>query len=491
MSFLAQFRQQQPAGDPHGVAPAGFAWHEFAGPRYGLAALEREVAAVRATPQGQRNNRLNKAAFAIGQLVAAGQVDRELAYRALYEAGVAVGLTESEVRRTIASGFHGGAAKPRTQTPSRLLLPSGVQLPQIEAAPEEEQPRSPLTFLTVKELRAKVAAAGPRKYLLRGYWPHGDYGVHAGDMKAQKTWNTIDIAVSVASGTPWLGLVPVDVSGPVLMFAGEGGEADLLRRIDAVARSRGLTADDLPITVCCRAPHLSDAVHLGLMADELDRIRPVLTTLDPLYLAARGAKLGDLYAMGALLEAPQHLCQEAGSSLWVAHHQNRKEGRGAMRMSGAGPAEWGRVLISATVISRNVNLATGETTVVTELDTIGGSIPGGTLRVVRRIRAEDPEDLDSTLHYSVVTTEAEPSETDQDMPPARTKLLEAMRALGGQRSGEELVDWISQKHGHGLSRQTVSRELNHLLEAGYIDRLDPSAPGRPALWMLNEGNEAK
>src|SRR5690606_28412568 len=107
----------------------------------------------------------------------------------------------------------------------------------------------------------------------------------------------------------------------------------------------------------------------------------------------------------------------AGSSLWVAHHQNRKEGRGAMRMSGAGPAEWGRVLISATVISRNANLATGETTVVTELDTIGGSIPGGTLRVVRRIRAEDPEDLDSTLHYSVVTTEAEPSETDQDMPP--------------------------------------------------------------------------
>jgi RecA-family ATPase len=75
--------------------------------------------------------------------------------------------------------------------------------------------------------------------------------------------------------------------------------------------------------------------------------------LDPLYLAARGAKLGDLYAMGAMLEAPQRLCTEAEAALLVVTHHNRGEGRGAHRLTGTGPAEWGRVLINATVISRS------------------------------------------------------------------------------------------------------------------------------------------
>lgn len=362
----------------------------------------------------------------------------------------------------------------------------------IDVGPyDDDPPQGPLMFLSVKELRARLAEAGPRRFLLRGLWPAGDYGVHAGDMKAQKTWTTVDAAVSVASGTAWLGLVPVDTSGPVLMFAGEGGDADILRRLDAVADSRGLVADDLPIVVCCRAPHLSDVVHLGIMAEQLDRVRPVLTTIDPLYLAARGAKLGDLYAMGAVLEAPQHMCQAAGSSLWISTHQNRKEGRGASRITGAGPAEWGRVLISATVVSRSLDPLTAETTVITELDIIGGSIPGGQLRVVRRIRADDPAALDSPLHYRVEATERDEhdeSAGDVALPPARAKLLAALAAAAEPRTTAQLVDWVVTEHGHGLRRETVSRELNALARAGLIDRIDHGA-GRSAEWFLTERSD--
>lgn len=118
--------EPRPEVPQHTAPPAGFAWHEFSGPRYGLAALEREAAAVRGTLPGGRNDQLNRSAFAIGQLVASGQLDRDLAYRTLFEAGVAAGLSETEVRRTIASGFSGGAAKPRTQPPGRLLVPVGA-----------------------------------------------------------------------------------------------------------------------------------------------------------------------------------------------------------------------------------------------------------------------------------------------------------------------------------------------------------------------------
>lgn len=362
--------------------------------------------------------------------------------------------------------------------------------PESNDSPEPGEAVKPaLAFSTVAEIRARVAAAGPRKWLLRGFWPAGDYGVHAGEMKAQKTWNTVAAAVAVASGTPWLGAVDVDLSGPVVMFAGEGGEADLLRRLDAVAAAAGISVDDLPITICARAPHLDDLTHLGAMADHLAAIRPVLVTLDPLYLSLGGAKGSDLYAMGRMLERPQHLCQAAGSALWVATHLNRKEGRGASRITGAGPAEWGRVLATAAVKSRHLDKATTETTVITELDFIGGSIPGGTLRVTRRIHADDPADLDSPLRYWVkaeLVDGDEPGADKPKMPPSRAKLLEALRDFAGTPATvKALVDWVALKHGHGLTRETCSRELNALLDNGSADRVD-QGKGHAAEWYATE-----
>lgn len=346
----------------------------------------------------------------------------------------------------------------------------------------------PLEFTSFADLAARVDARGPRSYLLRALWPAGDYGVHAGEMKSQKTWNTVDAVVSVAAGTDWLGAIPVDKPGAVLMFVGEGGEANLVRRVRAVAAAVKVDPAQLAIVVCTRVPHLSDAAHLGNVADALDRHRPVLTTVDPLYLAARGAKGSDLYAMGEVLETVQHMCQQADSGLWVTTHHNRKDGRGAGRITGAGPAEWGRVLINATVVSRHSDPATRETTVVTELDVIGGEVADTTLRVVRRIRVDgDPDDINAPLLYRMEASEiSRDTGAGDDMPPARRKLYEALQAAGGDtRTAGQLVDWIAAKHGHGLTRPTTSSELNALLKAGLADCL--AEPGRPSLWFLTGG----
>lgn len=143
-----------------------------------------------------------------------------------------------------------------------------------------------LEFLTVRQLRERVQAQGPRKWLIRRVIVQGDYGVHGAEPKAGKTMNTADLAVAVASGTPWLGSLPVDNPGPVLMFVGEGGQGNILRRLDAAAVERGLpNADDLPIIVCTRAPHLNDQGHMWQFENEIETVRPVLVTLDPLYLS--------------------------------------------------------------------------------------------------------------------------------------------------------------------------------------------------------------
>jgi hypothetical protein len=367
----------------------------------------------------------------------------------------------------------------------------GDDLPPSDETPDiaTEAPCPSFALLPVRrfcDIAAEVDARGPRQWLIRGIWPAGDYGVHGAEPKAGKTWNALDMAVSVASGTPWLGAIPVDTQGPVIVFAGEGGEGNIVRRLRAIASARGLRADDLPIWVCTRAPHLTSVEHVAVLAHFVEQIQPALVILDPLYLAARGANGADIYAMGAVLEAPQRICQSASSALLIVTHYNRsRDLKGAARFTGAGPAEWGRVLLAAAVISRHTDTLTKATTVLVELDVTGGEIPDQTLRIRRTIAAVDPDDLDSPLTYRVDVIEGDDaSPTLSDLAPAAAKLLEAVNAGEDAATIPHLVDWIAAKYGHGLKRPTCSTHLNKLLERGLIDCID-SGPGagHEKLWL--------
>jgi hypothetical protein len=86
--------------------------------RYARAALQREAARVRAAPPGSCNDTLNRAAFSLGQLVAAGLLDPDQVQGVLLAAALAAPATghadrERKATATIASGLRGGAAKPR------------------------------------------------------------------------------------------------------------------------------------------------------------------------------------------------------------------------------------------------------------------------------------------------------------------------------------------------------------------------------------------
>ena len=77
------------------------------------AALDDEVAAVRGSAEGSRNHTLNRAAFALGQLVAAGHLAEHDVTAQLAAAATAIGLGPRETRATVASGLRAGAAHPR------------------------------------------------------------------------------------------------------------------------------------------------------------------------------------------------------------------------------------------------------------------------------------------------------------------------------------------------------------------------------------------
>lgn len=117
------------------------------GTPYGLAALEREMGRLIAAPEGERNNALNKAAFAMAQLAAGGEISRKRVFHDLATVAPRLGLSVAEAKATIESGWKAGMQVPRQarlkaealnvetfglpSSPARAM--SGEQRPESEA----------------------------------------------------------------------------------------------------------------------------------------------------------------------------------------------------------------------------------------------------------------------------------------------------------------------------------------------------------------------
>lgn len=80
---------------------------------YGQKALADELAELAGAEEGSRNDRLNQAAFSLGQLVAGEELGQGQVASALLSASAEIGLSESEARKTINSGLESGKREPR------------------------------------------------------------------------------------------------------------------------------------------------------------------------------------------------------------------------------------------------------------------------------------------------------------------------------------------------------------------------------------------
>lgn len=83
------------------------------GSGYALAALEHECNDLNSTIDGNRNDRLNIAAYNLGQLVGGGALDETFVVEQLTAIAQRIGLGSSEAKNTINSGLRAGRQKPR------------------------------------------------------------------------------------------------------------------------------------------------------------------------------------------------------------------------------------------------------------------------------------------------------------------------------------------------------------------------------------------
>jgi KaiC/GvpD/RAD55 family RecA-like ATPase len=110
---------------------------------YAEAALRNEADLLASVPAGTRNDQLNKAAFALGQLVGAGHLSRDEVYRSLFGAANRNGLLKDDGKRTFDatfdSGLRNGMAQPRRienghQPAQRFVGPPAYEPPQVVKA---------------------------------------------------------------------------------------------------------------------------------------------------------------------------------------------------------------------------------------------------------------------------------------------------------------------------------------------------------------------
>ena len=362
--------------------------------------------------------------------------------------------------------------------------------PATSRARRPTLPAAELAISSYGEVAARVAAAGEPRWLIQGLWPADAYGVLAAQEKAGKTWAALDLAVSVACGRPWLDHFPCPAPGPVLVFLGEGGERATVRRIEAIATVKGIDPGQLAdrLRLCFRVPRLAApgaGSELAAIQAELTAHPAALVVLDPLYLAAAGASGSNLYDMGAVLQAIQGVCQQAGCALLVVTHWNKTgDGRGADRISGAGPAAWARVICSVAVQYRGSD-PDGASMVVLGVELIGGEIPDTRFRIRRRVRAEDPIDLAAPLAYSVEVLAADDDPEDLDpaaaaLSKSRQWVLTALRAGGELQTVKQLGDRLAQA-GHPLKPRTIQTALGEL-EAIGLAAGSEEGNGRARYW---------
>ncbi len=185
---------------------------------YGIAARDRELAALRNTSQGRRNDQLNRSAFALAQLSAAGELNSEDASATLRAVALEIGLEPDEIERTIASGWSAGLREPRQATTGNLS--SGIP-PRIISAPALAAMNFP-----------------PLRWAIPGLLPEG-LAILAGKPKFGKSFLALQMGAAIAGGVG--GTLGVEIeAGDVLYCALEDSPRRLHARLRQIYPFGGL-----------------------------------------------------------------------------------------------------------------------------------------------------------------------------------------------------------------------------------------------------------
>jgi hypothetical protein len=163
------------------------------------------------------------------------------------------------------------------------------------------------------------------RWLVRDLWRRAAVGIVGGAPKCSKSWFALDLAVSIASGTPCLGTFVVEQPGNALVFLAEDSLPDLYERLVALSSSRGLDLASLDLDVITEpVVRLDLPEHRERLTATLDRLRPRLLLLDPLVRLHRLDE-NSAQEISGLLGFLRELQRAFDCAIVLVHHASKKK----------------------------------------------------------------------------------------------------------------------------------------------------------------------
>ena len=188
-------------------------------------------------------------------------------------------------------------------------------------------------------------------WLIRDIWMRNSHGIVAGEPKTYKSTITTDIAVSVASGAKLWDKYEVEDPGPVLIVQNENAPWIVKSRLEAIIESKGLVGNVVQAgrTLTITWPPVLPIYHINnsgfsldssedcdMLMSYVEKIRPKLLILDPLYLMFEG-DINSAKELSPVLQFLLSVRDTYGCSIMVIHHWNKNgsSSRGGQRMLGS------------------------------------------------------------------------------------------------------------------------------------------------------------
>ena len=347
----------------------------------------------------------------------------------------------------------------RDKRPEAALWAEVFKVYKTKAKPEFDEPLEDLPWTTLDDL---LLHAERPEWLVEDMWMAKNVGWIAGEGKSYKSVMSLDLALSVASGHPFLGKFKVNDPGTVLMLQEEDPIWRVAHRIQAMAAAKGITDMDVAVTENSMSLNLKNTglpLHVSIggrltFMDEgkmdavrrmIDIKRPKIVILDPMFMLSAGMDEFKSGEMAGVLNTLKQWRNEFECAIAVVHHFRKATGVDTQKLYGSMALyAWSENSLLVQRESRDTNLVS-----------------------IRRDIKDAPSDeriavefINIDEEYVFELKDVKPSKFNAEGRP----VAEAIKA----HALEEPLTIKGIEEFTGLSNRKVREEVKNLEEAGLV-----------------------
>ena len=228
-----------------------------------------------------------------------------------------------DAARALANANYGERSSKSTSTAQHIANGQQHHEPNETAPAPLVAVPAQLTYNAIT-MRQLDAAEYSIEYLIEGTLVAGQPCILCGGKKMLKTSLLVEMFLSLATTSPFLGRLRVERRVMAGMMSGESGMATLQETFRRVARAKGYSLADVQgVLLSSDLPRFGDIEHMDAMRTFIRENAIEVVGIDPAYLCMPGGDAGNLFIVGEMLRAISQVCEQEGCTLVLAHHDKK------------------------------------------------------------------------------------------------------------------------------------------------------------------------